>query len=468
MIEYDNSIIRKCDIRGIFNKTLFPKTAYLVGCGLAKYLMSKSLNGKIIVGHDYRRQSEELASQLIKGICDFGFDVVFLSFATTPLVSASSKQKGNIAGVTVTASHNAADNNGFKIIVDNVFLMDEDLKKMLDLGTENNVVNMQSVGKIIDQEVKHLKDEYFSQIQSFIKKPQKTLKVVWDCGYGGVSSVIEDIENLFPEHKHIVINKNKKGEFFDLCEQTDTSIPESSTLLRQEIINNEADIGFLFDGDGDRLVVFDKQGKNLPISELVKLFTDIFNISEPSKVITDIKFSISTLDCFNSKGFECKIVPSGHAVIKKKIIEEDFVFGVEQSSHFFYKNFYDGLDDGLFFASCLLSHIGSDGNITSVENKKNDFKPFSLQKVFLSRSVGINVIKNFLDIVESLNFESVITIDGVRVSSKDFWFLVRPSNTEDCIVYLGEFRTRNGLRKLRSVEKVLNKFISLFSELEKI
>jgi phosphomannomutase len=432
MHTFHPSILREYDIRGVFEKTLFPKDAYYIGRCYGAELTG--LNPTVAVCWDGRLSSPTLVASLVEGLIDAGVHVKKVGCGPTPMLYFSVAHLKLDGGIMVTGSHNPKDHNGFKMILSSGPVMSEDIQAFQDIvKTLSEPIDH---GSIEDVEIQ--KDYISRLVQDLSMKAD--LKVVWDTGNGACGDAVRDLIGQLPG-THKLLYGTIDGTFPN--HHPDPSHEDNLEDLKQAVLQEEADLGFAFDGDGDRLGVVNEKGCVFPIDQmLILLARDVVQKNPGKPIIADIKTSQSFFDDIKERGGEPVIWKTGHSHIKKKMKAIGAPFAGEITGHIFFADQYYGFDDALYTAVRLLSLVGS----VSLSE---------LQTALPSYFTGLEVRmpcddEHKFSIVETIiaqakldpDVNKMIDIDGLRVEYPGGWWLVRASNTQDRIVFRAEGKTK--------------------------
>ncbi len=438
------------DIRGIYNVDFNKNDAYKVGYFLPKLLKTN----KILVGRDMRVSSPEIYEYLTAGITDSGADVYNIGLSTTPMVYYSTAKFDFKASVQITASHNGKEYNGMKISRENALPVGFDtglgeLQKMMQ--TEEIV--LQAKGKIIDFEVK---DKYIEFLSKYIPDVSN-LKIAVDCSNGMAALLIKDLLG------------NKPAYIYD---ELDGTFPnhEANPLILKNVMDlialvekEKADIGVIFDGDADRVMFVDEKGNFISPDLMIALFGHYFlegkNIK--AKVLQDIRTSKAVGEYLQQFGVEMHMWRVGRAFAAHKLREIDGLFGGELAGHYYFGDFFYS-DSGLLAALIVLDIVAK---------KKKEGKTLSelIAKIKAYANSGeinfkIAQKQEAMDAVRAAMLaEEKATasydFDGYRVEFNDWWFNIRPSNTEPYLRLIAEARTEELLaEKLQKIKKIIATF----------
>ncbi|MDD4406916.1 MAG: phosphomannomutase/phosphoglucomutase [Bacilli bacterium] len=421
----DYNILRENDIRGEYPNQINPQIAETIGKAFGTYL---NLKNKIscVVGHDNRKSGEVLHEALINGLLSVGINVTDIGLSTTPLFNFSCRELKILYGIMVTASHNPSDDNGFKVFGENYLHLNHDeLDIFYKIIKEEKFANGNgSLTKTNYQE------EY---IQMLISKAKitKPLKLVIDAGNGTTSIIVKEV---FDKLKIDVEYLNAESDGSFPVHNPDPNDEENLEVLKNKILELKADVGIGFDGDGDRVGIVDEKGNTIPTDILIGIFAnEIIPISDNKKVIIDVKCSKALEQEIKRIGGIPMILKNGSAYIETMVYKTPVLIGGEYSGHIFFRDDFDGYDDGIYAGIRFL-------NILSNTNKKSSETYEHMNKYYNTPEIRINIPDNLKwDIVNKIKnyaltkYGNVNTIDGVRVDYDDGFSLIRCSNTSPCV-----------------------------------
>ena len=419
--DINRTIFREYDVRGEYGTQIDAATAYTIG--LAYGTKAKSL-GKThcVVGHDNRLSGEELAEALIEGILNTGMNISYLGLCTTPMYYFACLHLKIDTGVMVTASHNPVGDNGFKIALSNYDNACGDaIRELYDIAIEGKFATGR--GTIENVEIQ---SEYVKRVVRDIDLPRR-LKVVVDPANASASIVVHDIFDKL-NLEVIYINDVSDGSFPN--HHPDPSIEENMAQLKKAVLDNEADLGIGLDGDADRVGIIDEKGCFVSVDTLMAvIWNDLMPKVENKTALYDVKCSKQLEDEILKLGGKPFVYRTGNSYQKNKIKEMDLAFGGELSGHMFFRDKWDGFDDGIY-AGLRLMEIISHGNKSMSDLYSGFNKYYSTPEI----KIGTEEEKKFAIVEKVLDFAKneeaeVITVDGVRVQYSDGWALVRASNT---------------------------------------
>ncbi len=448
------SIFKAYDIRGIINKTLTADGAWYIGRAVGTLAVRRDAD-PVVIARDGRISGPSLIKALKKGLLSTGCDVIEIGMVPTGVLYYAAAEFGSGSGVMVTGSHNPPEYNGLKMVVGGLTLSNEEIQglyKMIQAGDFEEGVGVTRTEGVLSR--------YQERISSDIQL-SRPLKVVADCGngVGGVNAVsvlqsigadvaalYDDVDGSFPNH------------------HPDPSEPENLQDLIQAVKHTKADIGVAFDGDADRLGVVTPSGEIIYADRLMILFVrDILSRHPGATIIYDVKCSRHLPAAIREAGGVPLMWKTGHSLIKNKMPEMKSPFAGEMSGHFFFKERWYGVDDGIYAACRLLEILAwkseSPGDILEALPKG-----VSTPELKIEMQEGEN--HDFIDALrDHAHFDNaeVNTIDGLRVDFEDGWGLVRASNTTPVLVLRFEADTEEALQRVQSCFRDL--LLSLRSDL---
>ena len=441
-MKVNSEIFRAYDIRGIFERELSQDLIYKIGQAVGSQVLDEN-SKQIYVGRDGRISGKEVSDRFIEGILATGCDVIFIGLVHTPLLYFATFEGVAKNGVMITGSHNPKEYNGFKIVINNSSLKEDDIQN-LKLKIEQSDFKVGS-GKLSKES---FNETYVKKISTKINIKNK-LKIVLDCGNGSGGV-------LGPE-----ILRNYSSELIELfCEvdgnfpnhHPDPSEPKNLSKLIETVKKENADLGIAFDGDGDRLGVIDSEGEMIfPDRYLALMAEDILRKNKSGKIVFDVKCSKQLEQIIRRNNGIPIMTKTGHSFIKSEIARTDAILGGEMSGHIFYNDNWYGFDDGIF-ASLRLLEILSTQNISTHEVFKKIPKMFSTPEI----KISINDAEKFR-VVEKLknNFKpegyNSILLDGLRLEEEDSWGLIRASNTTPALVLRFEANTEKKLMQIKEL-----------------
>lgn len=419
------------DIRGIYGVDFDRHIAYKVGYFLPELLSAD----KVLVGRDCRVSSDEIHEYLLKGITDAGADVYDIGLSTTPMVYFGTANYGFKASVQITASHNPREYNGMKVSRENALPVGLDsglgqIKEWIDSDRPTPAASVK--GKVVPMDIHN---DYLDFLLKF-KGDYSGLKIAFDLSNGmaslyareifgdAPSYIFEDLDGSFPNH------------------EPNPLIPKNVEPLQGLVKEVGADVGVIYDGDADRVMFVDNEGKfispDLMIAVLGHYYVEERGLT--GTVLQDIRSSKAVGEYLTPMGCRMETWKVGRAFAAKKLRELDGVWGGELAGHYYFKDFFYS-DSGLLASMLILRVVAS-------MKKKGVTLSQLIGKIARYKNSGeinfrIEDKAGAMDAVREL-FTSAETptatmdFDGYRVEFPDWWFNIRPSNTEPYLRFICE------------------------------
>ncbi len=433
------SIFKAYDVRGVYPKELDEKLAYKVGRAFVTFLKVS----KVAVSQDMRKSSDSLKKELIRGITDQGADVIEVKgLCSTPRSYFACwflKAQGSIM---VTASHNPGKYNGFKFTREKAIPISGDtgIKDIEKLALKNKFKEPKKKGKVIKKDI--TKDYKKHILSLFNPKKIKPLKIVIDAGNGMGGTDMGLVLNELPL-KIIKMYFKPDGTFPN--HEANPLKEENLVDIKKKIKKEKADFGIAIDGDADRVFFIDENAETIPSDFITCLIAEEYlKKNKGETVLYDLRSSWitkQTIEKFNGKPVMCRV---GHSFIKEQMRKEKAIFAGELSGHFYFRdNFFT--DSGVIAALKVIQLISEKGKKLS-----ELVKP--LKKYFASGEINSEVEDKegkTKELAEKYSDGKVSWLDGVRIDFKDWWFNVRPSNTEPLLRLNLEAKSKKLMKKKR-------------------
>ena len=435
----NKNIFRAYDIRGNSITDLDDQTIRKIGYVLGKRILNAGQDS-VYIGHDSRLSAASLQKALITGFNASGVKALVLGLVPTPLVYYATKTGSTPNGVMITGSHNPKDDNGLKIV------LNDSAVSGLELFEE--VANQDVVPEVPENfETIEIVPNYLKEVKEKVQITKK-LKVILDAGNGAAGEIADLIFNSLG-FETISINKEPNGNFPN--HHPDPSKEKNLEELKMMVEEHGADLGFAFDGDGDRVGMVTNDGASVLADHLIMLLTKNYLKKRAGPIIFDVKCSSQLPTLINQLGGEAIMAKTGHFNIKKAIKEHNAVLGGEMSGHIFINHEWYGFDDAIFTAA-ILAQIISDDALSSSEVINKFPKTFSTPELNLevTDDEKFDMIEEFKSKMSFPNSE-LNTIDGVRVTIGSAWGLVRASNTSPKLVFRFEAETEEELQGIRKL-----------------
>lgn len=427
----DRAIFRAYDIRGIVEQSLTRASVRLIGQSIGSVALEKG-EKRIAVGFDGRDSSPWLAEALSDGILSTGCDVIDVGMVPTPILYYATFVLDTRSGVMITGSHNPAEYNGLKIVINGVTLAEASIQNLYQRIIENNFKSGRGEYREVD-----IVERYLQEITQHVKL-KRPLRIVVDTGNGIPGLFAPELYRRLGCEVH-ELYCNVDGTFPN--HHPDPSQVENLQDLIKAVQEQQADIGIALDGDGDRLGVVTRQGKIIwPDRQLILFAKSVLAEHPAAKIIYDVKCTTHLESIIRQHGGEPIMWKTGHSLIKAKLAESKALLAGEMSGHIFFKDRWYGFDDGLYAGARMLeilaaSAADSDALFAAIPDSVNTPE----LKIFMTEDEKFSVMDQLVAKMQAApaSFKlahDVMTIDGLRINFADGWGLVRPSNTTPCLV----------------------------------
>ena len=440
------------DIRGIYNVDFDRETAYKVGYFIPELLQTD----KVLVGRDCRLSSDEIHDWLVKGITDAGADVYDIGLSTTPMVYFGTAKYGFKASVQITASHNPAEYNGMKVSRENALPVGLDnglgqIKEWIDSGRDCKPAAQRGTVHGMDIHADYL------EFLSGYREDYSGLKIAMDLSNGmsvlyakeifgdAPSYIFDDMDGSFPNH------------------EPNPLIPANVEALKSLVRKTGADVGVIFDGDADRVMFVDENGRFVSPDLMIAVLGHYFleKRGEKGIVLQDIRSSKAVGEYLAPMGAEMRTWKVGRAFAARKLRELDGVYGGELAGHYYFRDFFYS-DSGLLAAILILNVIASmkkkgvtlSSLISRIERYCNSGEiNFRIE----DKQGAMDAVRDWFMSEETP--VAYMDFDGYRVEFPQWWFNIRPSNTEPYLRFICEASTEELLEaKIARVRDILAGF----------
>ena len=419
------NIFKAYDIRGLVDTELSPDFAFAVGLAFARFLEMKREPSTVIIGEDMRPSSPELAEAFSAGVTSNGTDVIRIGLASTDLLYFAAGSK-NLPGAMFTASHNPAAYNGIKLCLSGARPIGKEtgLQTIEKFVRQGMPVAMRPAGVETHEDLLQAYADHLHKLVSF--KGNRRLKIVIDAGNGmagftapaifdrlgaEIIPLYFELDGNFPNHEANPID------------------PANIRDLQKAVLAERADIGLAFDGDADRCFLVDEKGEAVDPSLLTALIASRELAKHPgATIIHSLISSRTVVEVINALGGVPVKSRVGHSYIKALMAETGAVFGGEHSGHFYFKDFWRA-DSGALAALHALAALGEFDQ--TISQLLAPFKRYVASGEVNSQVADTaEVLKAIREKYSPLSEFEIDELDGLTVSTKDWWFNVRASNTE--------------------------------------
>ena len=443
-MQINPEIFRSYDIRGLVGSEITGDTAEKLGKAFGTYV--QELNEKtVIVGNDNRESSTEFNKRLIQGLTSTGVDVINIGLATTPMVYYARKLFDIGPAIQITASHNPAEYNGFKMCIEKEAesIYGDRIQEIRKYAEKE--IFKQGSGKVVEE---NILDNYIEQICEKVKLGDRKLKVVVDAGNGTTYILAE---KLLQKLGVDVIPLFCTSDASFPNHHPDPSIPENLVDLSKKVVEEKADLGIGYDGDGDRIGIVDENG-NMIFGDLFMLimWREIIKNHPGARALVEVKCTQSLWDELEKIGAKPEFIRTGSPYIKAAMKEKDVPFSGEMSGHIFFRDEYYGFDDAAYAAARILRLLSNtDKNVSELLDGINKYVATPEITKTVDDSRKFEIIEKAKEYFKQNGF-TVIDVDGARVVFDTGWGLIRASNTSPKITIRYEAKTEEDLVKIQS------------------
>ena len=440
------------DIRGIYNVDFDKDVAYKVGYFLPELLSSD----KVLVGRDARVSSDEIHEYLLKGITDAGADVYDIGLSTTPMVYFGTANYGFKASVQITASHNPAEYNGMKVSRENALPVGLEtglgqIKEWIEAGRPCPVAEKH--GEVYPMDIRK---DYLDFLLKY-KGDWSDLKIAMDVSNGMASLFVRDIFGNQPTY----IYEELDGRFPN--HEPNPLVPANVEALKKLVAETKADVGVIYDGDADRVMFVDENSRFISPDLMIAVLGHYFleERGERGPVLQDIRSSKAVGEYLTPMGAQMNTWRVGRAFAALKLRELDGVYGGELAGHYYFRDFFYS-DSGMLASILILNVVAKmkaqgvslSQLIARIEKYQNSGEiNFRLER----KQEAMDAVRDYFMSTEKST--AYMDFDGYRVEFPDWWFNIRPSNTEPYLRFLCEATSQELLEeKVAKVREIIDSF----------
>ncbi len=434
-------IFKAYDIRGIVGKTLTVEAVENIGHAIGSEAIARKQT-EVAIGRDGRESGPELSAALARGLRAAGINVIDMGMVATPMVYFTTYALNTHSGVMVTGSHNPPEYNGLKMMLAGDTLAGDDIQELRKRTESGNLVNGTGSYRTHD-----IREAYLSRIVGDVRVARK-IRVAVDCGNGvagafapelyrrlgcEVQELFCDVDSRFPNH------------------HPDPSQPKNLQDLIAALKNGDAEVGFAFDGDGDRLGVVTKNGKIIyPDRQLMLFAEDVLKRNPGGEIIFDVKSTRNLFNWVRARGGKPVMWKTGHSFIKAKLKESGAPLAGEMSGHVFFKERWYGFDDALYAGARMLEILARVPDISAALEGLPDAVSTPELHVHTAEGENYTLMDALKRDAKFSNAQEIIRIDGVRVEYADGFGLARPSNTTPVIVLRFEAESDAAIKRIQA------------------
>ena len=432
------TLLRDYDLRGRVGDTLHEADAWALGRSFGT-VIARSGGRRIAVGYDGRLSSPMLESALVEGLVQTGIDVLRIGLGPTPMLYHAEATENVDGGIQITGSHNPANYNGFKMVLQHGPFFGVDIASLGTMAQSGDWVEGSAGSEHVE-----IMDRYVARlIEGF---DGKAFRIGWDAGNGAAGPVVEKLVKLLPGEHHTLFT-DVDGNFPN--HHPDPTEEKNLVDLRTLVAEKKLDFGVAFDGDGDRIGAIDGEGRIIWGDQLLAIFAEPVLKDVPgATIIADVKASQALFDRVSELGGKPLMWKTGHSLIKSKMKETGSPLAGEMSGHVFFKHQYYGFDDALYAAVRLIRAASDLGqSVTELRGAMPAMVNTPELRFQVDESRKFAVIGEVLERLRDSG-ATIDATDGARVNTPDGWWLLRASNTQDVLVARAEAKDQAGLDRL--------------------
>ena len=436
--QFDPTALREYDIRGIVGKSLGPADATAIGRGFATRLRQAG-GTRVVVGYDGRHSSPALEAALVAGLCAGGVDVVRIGLSPSPMLYFAEATLEVDGGIQITASHNPAEYNGFKMVMGHAPFFGDDIQDLATLaasGDWSTGAGTVTTADVLDDYVERLVAGYAGG----------AYRIGWDTGNGAAGPVIEALVKRLPGEHHVIfaeVDGNFPNHHPDPTEEANLAD------LKRLVTQKRLDFGLAFDGDGDRIGAVDGLGRVLWGDQILSILVEPALRDHPgAPIVADVKSSQALFDRITALGGEPVMAPTGHSLMKTAMTRTGAPLGGELSGHLFFAGDYYGFDDAQYAAVRLIRAVHLSGiSLAALRDAMPALVATPDLRFPVADAHKFAVVDAVIARLTTAG-AAMELIDGARVTTADGWWLLRASNTQAMLTVRAEARDEAALDAL--------------------
>lgn len=439
---FNPTILREYDIRGQIGINLSADDAYALGRAFGTFVARQG-GTRVCTGYDGRNTSPMLVEALIKGLRESGINAENVGLGPTPMLYFAVKDRKADAGIMVTGSHNPPDYNGFKMTLLDGPIFGDKIQEIGAIAAAGDFENGE--GDRIDIDIQ---DDFVTRLMKDFRGG-RDLKIAWDNGNGAAGEILRRLVKKLPG-QHTLLFDDIDGDFPN--HHPDPTVDANLVDLQKAVADNGCDLGIAFDGDGDRIGVIDENGTVLRCDILMTLYAaEILEAQPGAAIIGDVKCSSVMFDKINEMGGNAVMWKTGHSLVKAKMAELNSPLAGELSGHIFFADKYYGFDDALYCAVRLINLVcEAKGGLSTLTSDLPQLISTPEIRVDVDEAVKFDLVPKVFESMKARVSDdlTIDDIDGIRVTTSDGWWLLRPSNTQDVLVGRAEATSEEGIKRL--------------------
>lgn len=451
-----SQIFKAYDVRGVYGKNLTDDVAYKIGRAFVSFLACK----EVVVGYDMRLSSPKLSKAFMKGVNDQGANAIDIGMVSTDGLYFASGFL-NKPGVMFTASHNPKEYNGIKFCREKAVPINEDtglqqIKSIIERKQYGKTINKKNkINKIRKLIKKNILNDYAKHVLSFVHKDKiKKLKIAVDAGNGMAGKIVPLVYDKLPI-KIIPLYFKLDGTFPN--HPADPSRYENLKELQNVVKKEKCDFGMAFDGDADRVFFVDENG-NVVNSSLISslIIKNVLEKNPKENIIYNLVCSKIVPETIKKYCGKAHIERVGHSFIKDTMKRINAIFACEHSAHYYFRKNFNA-DSGLI-ASVIVTEIISKENKPLSDLLKEFEKYYKIEETNFEVEDKDKKLQQIKNHYKKMKPRKITEMDGVSIEFDDYWFNVRPSNTEPLLRLNFEAVSKEVMEeKMEEVSRLINK-----------
>jgi phosphomannomutase len=435
---FNRTILREYDIRGIVGTTLTEADAYALGRTYAAFAHEEGAL-RIAVGRDGRTHSGMLEAALIRGLTEGGIDVTQIGMGPSPMLYFATHYLDVDGGIQVTGSHNPANYNGFKLLLKGRSVFGQEIQAIGERAERGDWTSGEGSVEEVD-----IREAYADRLlEGYCGKP---FRIGWDAGNGAAGPILDMLVERLPG-EHLTIHTKVDGTFPN--HHPDPTVETNLSDLKRLVLDKQLDFGIAFDGDGDRIGAVDGRGRVVWGDQILAILAEPVLKDQPgATIIADVKASQILFDRIADLGGSPLMWKTGHSLIKSKMKETGAPLAGEMSGHIFFKHRWYGFDDALYAAIRLIEAVSASGmSLTGIMDAMPKATATPEMRFEVDEARKFQIVDEVRErlLADGATLDST---DGVRVRTSDGWWLLRASNTQDVLVARAEAANQGALERL--------------------
>lgn len=444
------SIFRQYDIRGIVGNDFSPEDSFHIAHSIITFAQEQNIKlTTLVVGRDARVHSEKIFTHFTNGCKALGINVIDIGIVATPVLYFTLNTTGYHHGVMITASHNPAEYNGFKICFKQKSLYGKAIERIGQLchgKASTTPAPVPGTTKPYDALSKYINYLAFE----FDHLKNNSTAVLFDCNNGPAALIIPTLIGKLNWKNAKTLHEIVDGTFPH--QKPDPTVEKNGQILKHKLVAAATPaLGIAFDGDADRMAARTEQGALVSGDTMLAILTQqVLQEFPGAHIVFDIKSSNNITQTIVENGGIPIMSPTGHSNIKVTMAANNALLGGELSGHFFFADKSFGYDDGIYAALRLIEYLATTHQTLTVAVSKIPASICTPElRIPCPEQDKPAIIKTVASFFATANNAKIITIDGVRIEREYGWGILRASNTEPLLSLRFEGSTTDGLEHIK-------------------